>query len=107
MRTSPTRGRRCARRSTGSRGPADELEPLRPPGIASAKTAGTAASRARALRGPSLVELLLACVGNEALALRLLARKLSCPPYRFGLFPGLALRRLLVSPPLFHFAKQA
>src|SRR5262249_37472250 len=52
-------------------------------------------------------QLLLARVGNEPVALRLLARELARAADRLGLFPVFALRRLFIGAPLLHFTKHA
>jgi hypothetical protein len=62
--------------------------------------------RARARPRTSLVvDLFLAVVGDQSLSLRFLARELSRSADCVGSFPGFALGRFLISPPLFHFAK--
>jgi len=56
---------------------------------------------------PGLQELFSARIGQETLALRLLARKFSRPADGFGLFAIFPLGGLLVGSPLFHLAKHA
>jgi hypothetical protein len=52
-------------------------------------------------------QFLLARVRDEPLALCLLARELARAADRFRLFPGFALGRFFIGPPLSHFAKHA
>src|SRR5215467_11586878 len=65
------------------------------------------ASRLLLAENPCPLQLFLARMSDEALALRLLTRELANSTNCFGLFSHSQLRRFFVEPAAFHFPKRA